>query len=330
MTATAAPSAVPEIARVAMTLAGMAYDIPENLPKHLAEPQLATGGRWKATWIPEREVASNFAFVAASEDENTWAVAVRGTDPGFTRRFVDNVLIDVKVWAADAWDHAAADGARIAKGTRVGLDALMKLTAHGETLVQHLTRTLPAGATLLVTGHSLGGCLASVLALYLKHELRADVSIHPITFAAPSAGDQKFAALYVSEFPSAQRYYNRGDLVPMAWHDISSFRSHYSPGPPCPADFRVVAWIASRGLKKFGYSQPGDGIALPLDGDAPAKHPAPAGVLAKLGALVRGHVFFAEALHRHMPDTYLDHLGAPRLPFPVPPRWIDPIEFPRR
>jgi predicted lipase len=53
---------------------------------------------------------------------------------------------------------------------------------------------VPAGSTIYVTGHSLGGCLASATAPYLAQELGGAGGLRVYTFAAPSAGDATFAS----------------------------------------------------------------------------------------------------------------------------------------
>jgi pimeloyl-ACP methyl ester carboxylesterase len=104
---------------------------------------------------------------------------------------------DVNIGSAVEWDHAAAAGARIAAGAHEGLTVLTSLVdERGDTLVEHLEKTVPAGASVVVTGHSLGGCLASVLAMHLNHVAGGKFKVRPITFAAPTAGDLRFAERY--------------------------------------------------------------------------------------------------------------------------------------
>jgi hypothetical protein len=315
-TPTAAPS---PLAPLAMTLAGLAYAFPEDIERYLANGASTRG--WAPTWVPE-EREGYFAYVAAAPAANGWAVAVRGTNPSATFAFIQNVRSDVDVWKAIEWKHAAGKGARIADGASRGLDVISSLKDDGgETLVEHLVRTVPSGATVLVTGHSLGGCLASVLALYLQHEARGHLNVRPITFAAPTAGDQRFAELYEQAFPHAERYFNRMDLVPRAWHDIAQFKDLYDdPGPRCPPDFGLLASRIAGAVSKHGYTQPGAGVALPAEGHGPPR-PAPGGLAAMVDRFLRRHVFFVEALHQHMPDTYLANLGTDPLPFKFPLRW---------
>lgn len=315
---TAGPSA---IAPLAMTLAGMAYAFPEDIERYLANGSLTKG--WVPTWVPE-ERDGYFAYAAASPAAKGWVVAVRGTNPGLTPAFLQNVISDLDVWHAAEWEHEAASGARIAGGAMEGLRVISSLRdGRGETLVEHLARTVPQGATLVVTGHSLGGCLASVLAMHLRHESRGRFNVRPVTFAAPTAGDQRFAELYAAAFPEAERYFNRMDLVPRAWHDLVQFRDLYEdPGPKCPPDFGFIASQTARALAHHNYTHPGAGIALPVEGHGPPS-PRRKGLAGMIDRILRRHVFLVEALHQHMPDTYLANLGADPLPFRLPLKWFE-------
>src|SRR6476620_10763686 len=90
--------------------------------------------------------------------------------------------------------------ARIARGTLEGLSIIEALRYKGQTLSDFLTRfygTLSReSVTAIVTGHSLGGCLATVVAPWMRALLPDKITIQPITFAAPTAGDEEFAAYY--------------------------------------------------------------------------------------------------------------------------------------
>ena len=71
-------------------------------------------------------------------------------------------------------------------------------------------RTL-APARLFVTGHSLGGALATLCAADIKGTL----GIAPIlyTFASPRVGDPAFAARFMAECPETWRVVNTEDLI---------------------------------------------------------------------------------------------------------------------
>src|SRR5262249_22639173 len=87
-------------------------------------------------------------------------------------------------------------------------------------------------ANVMVSGHSLGGALTTVVAPWLYDQLPrtrqvANVTITPYTFAAPTAGGPAFAAYYDSIFPTSYRCVNTLDIVPMGYENISGLMGMY-------------------------------------------------------------------------------------------------------
>jgi triacylglycerol lipase len=318
--ATPAASTPSSAAQAAMTLAGLAYGFPEKLPDYLKDARLATRGEWTPAWVPGQEDRGYFAYVARHGQAKRFVVAIRGTNPSLTAGFVEDVLHDLDVRVATPW--AGVQDAATSRGAARGVERLLGLDARGTTLLEHLDATLPDGAELWVTGHSLGGCLASVLALRLAERYAPrEVRVELMTFAAPSAGNAAFARVVETTFPTAQRYYNSRDLVPMAWHDLGRLPELYdAPGPRCSPILAAWATLAAKHAKELGYTQPGSGTAL---GPAPSAGQAAKGLLGKIRAFFRPGVFEVEALKQHDPNTYLDLMGAPRLPFQLPLRWLE-------
>ena len=70
----------------------------------------------------------------------------------------------------------------------------------------------PAGLPIVVTGHSLGGALATLLVA----DLTANTPLKPQawTFASPKVGDAAFAARYGALSTVSWRIYNQVDVVP--------------------------------------------------------------------------------------------------------------------
>ncbi|HET7234665.1 MAG TPA: lipase family protein [Longimicrobium sp.] len=322
MSATVAGAAVAtDAAKTAMTLAGLAYGFPEKLPGYLQDIRLATHGEWVATWVPAHPAGAYFAFVAANGTAKRFAVAIRGTNPSATAGFIHDVFDDIDVAVTSPWEHPSVRDASISRGAARGLNALLTLEAHDTTMLQHLDAVLPNGAELWVTGHSLGGCLASVLALKLAARYAPrGVRVELMTFAAPSAGNAAFARLVQDSLPTARRYYNPRDLVPMAWHDLARLREMYdAPGPRCPPVLSLWAKAAAANSARHGYAQPGPGIELST---TRSMKRAAAGLASRITGVARRYVFEAEALYQHDPNTYLELLDAPRLPFNLPLRWL--------
>jgi hypothetical protein len=65
---------------------------------------------------------------------------------------------------------------------------------------------------LFVTGHSLGGAIATLLALALKKELGRDVTL--ATFGSPRVGDKSFTREFDRDVPLSVRVVRDFDLVP--------------------------------------------------------------------------------------------------------------------
>jgi triacylglycerol lipase len=82
----------------------------------------------------------------------------------------------------------------------------------------------PADLPVVVTGHSLGGALATLLVA----DLTANTQLRPQvwTFASPNVGDAAFAARYAAPNRVSWRIYNQADVVPYFPVDIFD---HYQP-----------------------------------------------------------------------------------------------------
>jgi pimeloyl-ACP methyl ester carboxylesterase len=66
---------------------------------------------------------------------------------------------------------------------------------------------------VMCCGHSLGGALATLAALYLRWSLPADVAIQMISFGAPRVGSYSFARLYDRCVPQSWRVVCDRDIV---------------------------------------------------------------------------------------------------------------------
>jgi triacylglycerol lipase len=113
----------------------------------------------------------------------------------------------------------------VSRGTYWQASALTSATYAGQTLASFLTKSVPASATLYVTGHSLGGNLATALASWISAQRgpapgNPDPNTQPYTFAAPSAGNTIFASAYNARFPQGGRFCNVLDVVPNGWDNL--------------------------------------------------------------------------------------------------------------
>lgn len=291
--------------QVAMTLAGLTYaPSTDQIGQLLAGGTLAAGTDWSVVWGPATSsFSSNLMYVAYNAGLDTYAVAIRGTVLTFSLSTLVDLYEDLDVGDTAAWQYPSTPGAVIAGGTATGLADLLAITSGGQTLTQYLAANVVGGSSQLwVAGHSLGGCLTTVLAAYLQNWLSenggAGQTLAPFTFAGPTAGNQGFANLYTTLFPDAVRCFNTLDLVPMAWQNLNGMKALYAGDPACPWEMKAVVdmvegWLSYRGVS---YAQPGAGTALP-------------------GTLAPTSDWFTEVEDQHDHNTYLTLLGAPTLPF---------------
>jgi hypothetical protein len=202
----------------------------------------------------------------------------------------------------------------IAAGTNLGLQLLLATRAADvngtQTDLATFLRNLGGGADVFFTGHSLGGCLASVLAPSLAYQLGASNNFKVYTFAAPSAGNRDFAE-YVDRLfsrdgvSSAFRVFNDLDIVPMSWATLLSIAAVYVPAPACTAQMQaLIDWAQVR--VAGDYQQPTSAVELHGQVQPTAVPP---------GTESRDNVaFFTEVDFQHGTETYMQLLAAPVMP----------------
>jgi Lipase (class 3) len=237
---------------------------------------------------------------------------------------------DFDVAEMHPFDYAA--GTRISNGAQ---DAIAKVigamcvtesagSLTGTTLVQALTQLIaatPKGSltTLYLTGHSLGGAIATTVSLYLLSQHWPDVIFQVYTFAAPTAGDAAFAQAFDIAFPnvattdnSSWRVINAFDVVPNAWQTLETVEKTYYPAPGPAASFMVKVLIDGMGFAAGGNAyvqpnQPAGGHAVVLNADYRLYDPGDtAGDL---------HAFLGQLAFQHGCSAYLQLLGAPLVKF---------------
>ena len=299
--------AVPEDAKAAVTLSSISYlkvkASPEEqraaMQEALAQPTLPTKNQWRVVWGPVT-VEENLSFIAegpvvGSGPARQYAYCIRGTvlEPW---NLLEDILDSIGLHDVP-WD--GFPGAQISEGMIMGWRNLTAANDGGQTAVEFLKGVLP-GSQLIVTGHSLGAMLATVMSVYLHHELSPQLQVVPYTFAAPTAGNKEFADAYGHLFGGAGRYFNNLDLIPKGFEydDVASIKSLY----PCDGTPQCQKLFACRHMVDLAQDIAGKRYFHAAGGTR---------LQAKVYAETSGSLtnFMKEALDQHHVSHYMWLLG---------------------
>lgn len=207
------------------------------------QSQYSNPGSWQLDWGPAvSSHDANLLYCASYRDQASnlpifGAVVLRGTDihTGLLG-IISQLREDLGGGTQVSWpsgDALIAEGTYNAMNEMLGLEGENQQTGNQQVLTDFLAGFLSdyPGVPLVVTGHSLGGCVSSALALNLASQAVCQgVTIVPTTFAAPTAGNQAYVNLYVKTFPNCKRWYNTWDLVPMAFVAIENMYNMWGSG----------------------------------------------------------------------------------------------------
>lgn len=289
---------------IMMTLSAIAYQ--SDIAGQLRNTNYATAGDWSLAWGPVQDDYGNLAYVAVSASTGNYALVIRGSLITFTWAALENWFYDLDVLIQSAWPYFPnARGSMVSNGTYWQAYGLTRSTYRGQTLARFLMNSVPSSATLYVTGHSLGGNLATALGSWIS-ALRGpaagqpDPNTRPYTFAAPSPGNTVFASAYNARFPNSWRYQNVLDVVPNAWDNLPNIYSIYDNyglwtpiAVQAAVDSMYWALLASgEGYNSFYQQTNGSGTPLGTD-------------------WLLNVDWYTEVGYQHGHNTYLGLLGAP-------------------
>lgn len=292
---------------IMMTLSAIAYQ--NDIPGQLKNRNYATGGDWSVAWGPVQDDYGNLAYVALSASTGAYALVIRGSLRTFTWAAVENWYYDLDVLFQVQWPYFPnARGSMVSSGTYTQAFHLAISSYAAETLASFLTNTVPATTRLYVTGHSLGGNLATALASWISAQrvpdpTQTDPNTHVYTFAAPSAGNTVFASAYNQRFPNSWRYCNLLDVVPNAWDNLLQidgiYDDYFLPTPVLvqgAVDSMELALLGSEEAYGSFYQQTnGSGTSLGPEFVIPAPD------------------WYTEVAAQHASNMYLNLLGAPTI-----------------
>ncbi|KAF8893960.1 alpha/beta-hydrolase [Infundibulicybe gibba] len=178
-------------------------------------------------------------FVGFWPQQNTVVVAHEGTDP--TQLVSD--LTDVNI-LQDNLDSTLFPGVSSSVTVHDGFRNEHALTA--PEILTEVKRLMAAKNTKQVTviGHSLGGALAELDALFFTLNLPAGTGVKAVTYGTPRVGNTAFAQLIDAKVPDFRRINNELDIVPIVPGRFLGFAHPHgeihilSPGSAvsCPGD----------------------------------------------------------------------------------------------
>jgi hypothetical protein len=287
--------------QVMMSLSAVAYMpfhsismLQGNLSAAEALEQAYTAIWWEKT-------SSLVVYVVKNSITNAYTVIFRGEvfKPGLP--FLVQLYEDLKLDRQESLPYSRLGKAKVALGI---LDIIqdLGLSTYGGRTLQQVLNNLPVKTKVYMTGHSLGGSLATVYAAKIACNNSAELDIIPFTFGAPAIGNDSFADLFDSNnvnflFSQSSRCINTRDIMPFAWNNLQGITTVDYGNIKCPVDFKLGIEYVDRLLiiSRLFYSHPPP--ELELKGDDHAVNS-----------------FFQKALYEHQPNTYLTLLG------------LDPIE----
>ena len=298
--------------------------IKQSLP-NLPVPDGTVHGLWSLGWGPQVTADNSNLMYAAelvdlqSEVSVFSAVVIRGTDTqakpsGILKQLVEDLGAERQIVFPDN----NTSGAKIAEGTKAGLTVLNNFTdASNRTLETYLIDFLRSNpeAPVVVTGHSLGGCQTTVMALDLSGRLPAGTKIVPNSFAAPTAGNASFIDLYEQTFEFAPRWFNNLDLVPMAFAGLGGIKQLWNQcNRPAPEALKLVSDAFELMLRgaNASYSQQSPLNSRLLAGacEPPAMTAVPAAIHDQAVAEIQGLINrLAQRLHVALPNVLLSGIG---------------------
>ncbi len=260
--------------QIAATLSAIAYltgatqpETSAKMAKALLQKDLPTNQEWELVWGPVTYESDLMYVVQGPKIQygRKYAVVIRGT----IRKLI-SILQDLELDLVDLpWDAPDAPaGSKISQGICEAFNRLSEMTQKFSNETLSALEFLKKQGTrneIMVTGHSLGGCLASVVPLWLRTELKANGAIiKPFTFAGQTAGNQAFAKYFQTTFKENIRYFNKLDVVPKWWNyeTLESIKSLYpSPGPKCDWFWKGIIDLAEKKVE-HNYFQPSNGSEL--------------------------------------------------------------------
>ncbi|WP_394824964.1 lipase family protein [Pendulispora albinea] len=236
-------------------LTGSASDIQTQLAK-LIDGKLSANsqqlGTWTRVWGPcvyqdaasNSNVADNVLYVAYNTQANCYVVAIAGTNgnSNYDAKTLDDNVSTLIAFpfgitpTNSTMPPGAISRGNVSQGAALGTTNLLNLQDTTGSVQSFLNAKASSNATLIFTGHSLGGSLSPTLAYWLYptafDTARWGHQVFVLPTAAPATGDQGFVNGFKAIFPPKalsgianygffnQVIWNKFDVVPHSWTNL--------------------------------------------------------------------------------------------------------------
>ncbi len=174
---------------------------------------------YKIVWQP-KEVNGNYAVVLKNINTPQYALIIRGSLIEFSEKGFQNFIIqDFNIFTFKDWPYTdTVKKAAISNGSFVAFDNMLQLkdSTNNKSLEDFLKNELSENASLIITGHSLGGNMAQTYASYIWQKLNNTQRNHTnvISFGATAVGNKYFVKDLEDKFPLGERYEIEKDIAP--------------------------------------------------------------------------------------------------------------------
>ena len=230
---------------------------------------------WELVWGPcvykfplIAKYSDNTVYVVQNtQDRSQYVLALSGTNP---YELTDWVFEDLLVGTTASWTYGGPPpGARISASAALSLSILQNLKpcrgiAGDDTRLIDFLNGISNISSVTVTGHSLGGEMASTAALWLADsqgiswDMQKRAQVFAYCYASPTAGNSVWANYFHQTFgDNAHRIWNRIDVVPHAWqlNDMKQIPNLYRPEIRAPFWVRIAIDLAMLAVKGKDYTQ---------------------------------------------------------------------------